>query len=436
MPALKILFLFIFGAGSFSLSFITNTAALGVYCVLFGGIFLLFPPNRLISPLTIVHAYYFVFFLLAPAFAEIHANDRMESTVFYYAYGMIFLTHLFVSLGADNGERIVKRTRNHGFEITKPVVSRLKLLGVISFFYLLSTGFVVAIVLSSGGFSKWLTAPGDAFLNRAGSGVYVILSHFSTFVLASLVGYWSIRFKSFSTIFIFLTWLFFTSPVHGSKQLISIIFALALIPWIFNTKFISVKSLFFGCVLLIIFFMGLYFRNLSWMQLEDVIPYSLNYFTALRNLVILINDFEPGFMETFFLPFNKFLTPFGLSRPDLYFDMNHLLTDIYFPSAWAIRATEQWPVEADLYLNFYFIFGLPLIYLYFFVIGYIYGKASGTRNLGLWVASLLLIFSIPSHLRGSLYNHVDFYFYPMIFVIFVILRHFEIPDFSKLKVNK
>jgi hypothetical protein len=141
-------------------------------------------------------------------------------------------------------------------------------------------------------------------------------------------------------------------------------------------------------------------------------------------------------METFFLPFNKFLTPFGLSRPDLYFDMNHLLTDIYFPSAWAIRATEQWPVEADLYLNFYFIFGLPLIYLYFFVIGYIYGKASGTRNLGLWVASLLLIFSIPSHLRGSLYNHVDFYFYPMIFVIFVILRRFEIPDFSKLKVNK
>jgi hypothetical protein len=128
------------------------------------------------------------------------------------------------------------------------------------------------------------------------------------------------------------------------------------------------------------------------------------------------------------LLFNKFLTPFGLSDPSLYYDMNHYLTDIYFPTAWEIRATEQWPVEADLYLNFYFFFGLPLIYGYFFIISLIHGKAKRSASLGLWVVCALLIFTIPSHLRGSLYNHVDFYQYPMFFVVYLILRNFRLED--------
>lgn len=436
MFALKNLLLLILGGSGFLSMYFVGVAANAVYGIMFCGIFVFFKPKYFISPLTIIHAYYFVFFLLAPTFAEIHANDKMESIVFYYAFGMVFFTHLFASMGAESGEKLSQLKFIDNSKMKISAISRMQLIGSILTMYVLSTALVAAVILSSGGFTHWLSAPGDAFLNRSGSGVYVILSHFTTFILASLVGYWGSRYKSFLSIFVFVIWLFFTSPVHGSKQLISIILALALLPWIFSLKLITIKSIFFGCALLLVFFMGLYFRNLSWMRLEDVIPYSLNYFTALRNLVILINDFELGFMETFFLPFNKFLTPFGLSRPDLYFDMNHLLTDIYFPSAWAIRATEQWPVEADLYLNFHFVFGLPLIFIYFYVIGYIYGKAIRTRNLGWWVASLLLIFSIPSHLRGSLYNHVDFYFYPMIFLIFIILRRFEIPNFSKLRVNK
>ena len=371
MFALKVLFLLIFGGAGFSFSYAIDLPANGFYGVMFCGVLLFFRPTYLISPLAIIHVYYFVFYLLAPTFAEIHAGDRMEDSVFYYAYGMVFLTHLFAVMGAECGEKIIRVNHVGPREIKIKLISKMKLFGAISVLYISSTVLVIAVILSSSGFAHWLSAPGDAFLNRSGSGVYVILSHFTTFILASLVGYWSVRYKSFLGLFIFVIWLFVTSPVHGSKQLISTIFVLALLPWIFNVKLITLKSIFLGFVLLLIFFMGLYFRNLSWMQLEDVIPYSLNYFTALRNLVILINDFDLNFMETFFLPFNKFLTPFGLSRPDLYFDMNHLLTDIYFPSSWAIRATEQWPVEADLYLNFYsiwssfdlFVFSCDWLYL-------------------------------------------------------------------------
>ncbi len=63
---------------------------------------------------------------------------------------------------------------------------------------------------------------------------------------------------------------------------------------------------------------------------EEALPYALNYFTALRNLMFLLEDFDSGFIQTFFLPFNKFLTPIGLSDQGLYFDMNHMLKDKYF----------------------------------------------------------------------------------------------------------
>ena len=182
-------------------------------------------------------------------------------------------------------------------------------------------------------------------------------------------------------------------------------------------------------------FFFLYLRNISWITLEDALPYALNYFTALRNLMLLIKDFEPGFIQTFFLPFNKFLTPFGLSDPGLYFDMNHMLTDKYFPSAWEIRATEQWPVEADLYLNFYFVFGLPLIFFYTFMVGYIYSKARCESNLGIWIVSILLTFSIVSHLRGSIYNHVDFYLYPMFYIIYIMLKRYPLPITIPTKVK-
>jgi hypothetical protein len=228
-----------------------------------------------------------------------------------------------------------------------------------------------------------------------------------------------------------MVWLLITAPIHGSKQLITIFLLVSLVPRIRGMKFVSIGGVIISVLIVGIFLFGLYLRNLSWITLQDALPYALNYFTALRNLMILLADFEPGLIQTFFLPFNKFLTPFGLSDSGLYYDMNHMLTDRYFPKAWEIRATEQWPVEADLYLNFYFIWGLPLIFLYFFVIGRIYGMAKRNQNLGLWVVSVLLIFSITSHLRGSLYNHVDFYLYPMFFVIYVILKRFPLRLITK-----
>lgn len=435
MQSQLIKFLVIIFCGSlvFGLSLALKTSALNLYATFYVILYLAFRPVHLISPLTVVHAYYFVFFILAPTFAEIHSQDNFASYEYHLAFVMIFMTHCAAVFGASVGETSgIKKIVKIGAQVnTSQEFNHLK--AIIPFLFFSSTSLVILIVVSSGGFLYWISAPGDAFLNRAGSGIYVVLSHFSTFLLAGFVGFYSYTTRRYFWLIAFILWLLITSPVHGSKQLISIFLIISLMPWIRNLRLASTGAIMISALIVGIFLFGLYLRNLSWITLENALPYTLNYFSALRNLMLLLEDFEPGFFKTFFLPFNKFLTPFGLSDPGLYFDMNHMLTDKYFPSAWEIRATEQWPVEADLYLNFYFILGLPLIFLYMFVIGRIYGKAKRNPNLGIWVVSVLLIFSITSHLRGSLYNHVDFYLYPMFFVIYVILKKYPLQLNIKIR---
>lgn len=413
------------GAIIFVTGHLVGLSAMSVYFLLY---FLLVISNRsvyLISPLSIVHAYYFVFFILAPAFAEIHQDDDFSAINFYLIYGMIYYAHLFVSFGVSFGERyatcslksITPRFEKNGFAAKNILLLLL---------YILATASVVAIVQSSGGLAYWISAPGDAFLNRAGSGVFVVMSHFFTFLLASMSGYKSYVSRKKVYVLAFILWLAVTSPVHGSKQLISIFLSLAFLPWISSVRMMSAKSAIFSSVLILVFFFGLYLRNISWITVEDALPYALNYFTTLRNMVLLLQDFNAGFMETFFLPFNKFLTPFGLEDMSLYFDMNHMLTDKYFPTAWEIRATEQWPVEADLYLNFFYVFGLPVAMAYGFAVGIVSGLARKSNSLGMWVVLFLVTFSVISHLRGSIYNHVDFYLYPMFYLIYRVLKNYPI----------
>lgn len=391
------------------------------FAVLYFATFLLIRPGRAVSPLSIYYVYYGLWFILAPFFAARYQNGVLNASEYSLAFAMAYAVFGLGVICILWGERIAMRRFG--------AIGKLKDIKIevarrwIYFLYATSSLFVVLIIFNSGGFFVWMDDPGDAFLNRAGSGVFVILSHFSSLALATLSGYFAYRTRRHSPLILFILWVAITSPVHGSKFQISLLIILLFLPWLRDLGFLNFKSLILGASLIGIFFLGLYFRNLTWIELDTMLPYSLNYFTALENLAISLRDFDPDFMRTFFLPFVKFLTPFGISDPSMYYDMNHMLTDIYYPAAWEIRATEQWPVETDLYLNFYFIGGLPVVGLYLFTIGSVYGFAQRSNSLGAWFAAVVLALFMVSHLRGSLINHTDFYMYPYIFMMYLLLKN-------------
>lgn len=395
---------------------------IGLYLVLVCVYF----PKYLISPSSVILGYYALFYIIAPLFADRYSDSEFTSTDYAIAYFMaygVLVTALFSSI---IGERLYLNNASSRIEKTYKLKNR-NCKAEIVVLYCMATSSLIAVVLVTGGFSYWISNPGDAFLNRGGSGVYYILSQFFTYSLAVAVGYYAFYKKKYLYILTYIIWLVITSPIHGSKGLVSFLVVLAFIPWLRSIRILSKGTVFLSSAFVIIFIGGLYYRNLTWLTLDNVTPYALNYFTVVSNLIISIKDFPPDFLTTFFLPFNKFLTPFGTSVEVPYYDMNHLLTDKYFPTAWAIRATEQWPVETDLYLNFYYIFGLPLIFFYFMIIGYVFGRAQLSRSVGMWWLSYAFIFGIIPHLRGSLYNHTDFYYYPMMYLIHFMFRKKHFP---------
>lgn len=384
--------------------------------------FILNRPQKVLSPLSFFYAYYAIWYILAPLFGLRYAFVLGEEE-FSLAFAMLYTTLGLGVLCIQYGELL-------GSKLTVPApgkewLTRISLPGLIFILYGLCTLWVALIIRVTGGLEHWISNPGLAFLNRGGSGVYVILSHFCSIILAGLSGYYAYTKKAYFYGFAFILWLAITSPVHGSKLQISLLFIVFCLPWLRSIKLFSAKTLVFGLVLTSIFFLGLYSRHLKWTSLE-MLTYFLNYFSALENLALSLKDFDPNFLTTFFLPFVKFKTLFGLKDPSMYFDMNHMLTDYYYPSAWAMRVTEQWPVETDLYLNFYFFLGLPLLGLYLWFLGFMYGHAAKKETLGAWLASVLMTIFMISHLRGSLINHIDFYMYPYIIGLYFMFNHLSL----------
>lgn len=437
-----VVFAYLAGSTLLYLSYALGVPNFPTFVALFFVTLILIRPRRAASPLTMFYLYYGAWYVVAPLFALRYQGDILAlpeySLALAFAYSVFGLGAIAICAGEEHGAFMPASSKatarrsptggvNHAARMSVP---QRQIEWTIVVLYVVATASVALIVLGSGGLEYWLRAPGDAFLNRGGTGVYVVASHFSSLCLATLSGFYAYVQKRKLPIIVFLGWVAVTSPVHGSKYQISILIVLLFLPWLRDVALTSKKSIALFVGLMAVFFLGLYFRNVSWIDQSTIIPYALNYFTTLENLAISIRDFEPQFLMTFFLPFVKFMTPFGLSEPSMYFDMNHLLTDIYYPSAWAMRATEQWPVETDLYLNFFFFGGLPIVALFLYGHGYLYGYARRNNSLGAWFASIMLTMALVTHLRGSLYNHVDFYMYPFIAVVFVSLNGLEFDGVS------
>ena len=77
----------------------------------------LFRPIYLISPGTIIHLYYVVFFIIAPVFSERHESDSFNDRQAYLIYGMVFLTYLMALNGVrSSGAFAVKHVIGFKFK--------------------------------------------------------------------------------------------------------------------------------------------------------------------------------------------------------------------------------------------------------------------------------------------------------------------------------
>lgn len=379
--------------------------------------------ESLFSPLNIVIGYYVLWYVIAPLFGPGYTWEQLNSMPYRWALFYLLCGFCFIIESTKIGCTAGAKLKTKSISIHETVNLNLFL-----FFYILlsilSTISVVLIVLYSGGIEVWLADPGDAFLNRAGSGAFVILSHFFSIALGVVTGFLMFKTRRKKYLWLYLLWVFLTMPIHGSKFQILLLFVLPFIPYLKNLKLLSVHTVLVILTVFTVFIVGMFFRGFEGGGLSRYLSL-LGYFSTLHNLALLMRDVLPWDHFTFFYPFNKLLILIGEASFG-YFDLNHLLTDIYYPSAWTIRATEQWPLEADMYVNFHFFGALPIVFIYFFLIGVIYSIAIKTNSLGWWFLSIMLSALLPSHLRGTLYNFNDFYLIPYLLLMTFLLKGYSI----------
>ena len=154
-------------------------------------------------------------------------------------------------------------------------------------------------------------------------------------------------------------------------------------------------------------------------SVKESIAHILNYFDTFENLLILIRDYTPSIGKTFFLPLNWPLVKLGFDGFSKYYDMSVWLTNVYYPESWINGGTTQWPMEADMYLSFFFFGGIPLVILYFGIIGYIYRRA---HKKGVWQFIYIIEgFYIISHLRGGFLIYWYYWLIPI--YVWIVTRY-------------
>ncbi|WP_342324548.1 hypothetical protein AAEY27_08260 [Kosakonia sp. BYX6] len=362
-----------------------------------------------------IFLYYFLWFGLAPIFARRYQETAFDSDIVYQAYLYLASSYTVLMLVAMMVEYTSETRSNfHLSSFSNIQVAQSKLL-------LMACVIIISFVLyiqMTGGVTHWQQNLDRAFLTRQGAGTWYLIF---SLILPLFVFFIRLKYRGIFVLLSLMIVVLALSPFIGSKQKIIHYFLLIFATWIFCRKFnIRIAlSVFMPAALL--FVLGNYFRNASWMTLNDVLGYSLNYFDTLDSLLLVIKEKHyPLEVFSFFLPFNKFANLF--TGQDAFFDISAYLTNMYFPTAWNIRATVQFPVEVDLFFSFGYWLGLIPLAVFIFVYSKIYVRMLYSNKVIYLFIWFNLFIYLMSHLRGGLILWTDFYMYPYLIIVYFMFK--------------
>ncbi len=380
-------------------------------------IYLVMMPKKIMNPKNAVFGFYFMWYVVAPLFASRFDTIRIYQNYCNEAYLMCFFTYCSIMIILDFQIRYEK-SYNHNTAIEwndshKLVIIFLMSLGL--FFYINGTG----------GIELWMSHLSEGYFRRRGSGQYYLLFIIPFLIFSFFEGQKAYMVKSgtkkviqYVKLFVLIALLF---RFIGSKSVVLEILLMIFVDNLMLSEIFSFKTLGVVSAGLMIFLCGLYTRlNEDWGFVQR---YALNYFDTFEEFELLIRDFSPDFLTTFYMPFSWPLIKIGiLPNSTTFFDFSAYLTAFYSPDTYYIgQGTRQWNIESDMYLNFYFIFGIPLVMLLFSVIASLYNQAM--LEGGIWKFIYVSEFvKVLSHLRGGIFLYWYWYLIPLYVCIYYFYR--------------
>ncbi|MHC8387654.1 hypothetical protein ACYZTM_06390 [Pseudomonas sp. MDT2-39-1] len=376
-------------------------------------IFLIFRNKRALSPSNVVFASYFLYFVfpgLLFYFLEAISweyvlpwgkiNDwsaLSDEAVLSYVY---VFTLFFISTRVL--ESLIDR---------RPTVDffqdiRVRPLGIVVCAAMILVGGIYFFEVT-GGTDAWFNDYSQTYLEKKkGYGILNFLLLMGANFLAFTLGvYWRTENKiSVLLVSFVIVVLVFCAYIQGIKSRMFYFMIFFSLPWLCAYKLTIAKGtlMFIGFVLLFSF--AMYFRSNGFYNTpEMLLEYFLSYFNTIFLHDMILRDMPSDFFLTVQYPFNKWLTFVGVPSEGYLHDISRWLTSIYFPSQWFDEsATQQWPIETELYLNYgYYIYWIIPIFLYslYICMLYLMRFRGGPVFVFIYVSELLLFLSM---FRGSM----------------------------------
>ncbi len=264
----------------------------------------------------------------------------------------------------------------------------------------------------TGGVDAWLDDYSFTYLTKKkGLGELNFFLIMSSNFLAFALGAYVRTVARLNVVFIslILVVLVFCGYLQGIKSRVFIYGIFFALPWIYRAR-ISILmggAVFSGFVIL--FSAAMYFRsNGVYRTPEMLLEYFLSYFNTIFLHDIILVDMQSDYFLTLRFPFDKLATFWGVPSEGNMHDISRWLTSIYYPSQWYEEsATQQWPIETELYLNYgYHLFWIVPIFIYSAIICslYVLRGRCGPVFLFIFVAELLMFLSM---FRGSMMQWIQ-----------------------------
>ncbi|WP_155833827.1 O-antigen polymerase [Butyrivibrio hungatei] len=296
---------------------------------------------------------------------------------------------------------------------------------------LFTIGFFI-YVKRTGGFSAWIKSANDAFFSRGGAGMFYLLFTHALLLLLFFEGQRGITgWRGYFRRFLYIVLLCASYTFIGSKSTTFMMILMLMADKVIKLETLDKKSILLIVLGLVIFVVGMIVRlgEIMTGSLITGINQILNYFDTFENFLIMTRDYSPDFLRTFFLPLNWPLVKLGITNFSEFFDMSVWLTMKYYPDSWMNGGTMQWPIEADMYMSFYYWGGIPLLIIYFATIALIYKKA---QNRGAWQFIYIIEgFYILSHLRGGFLIYWYYWLIPL--YIWLIIKYDKKQSLEPIK---
>jgi len=414
------------------------------------GLYLLLKPRSIIHPSNMIFAFsflYFVFpstvYLVYDAFnipyilpwGQLYKWDELSRLTYFdalLAFVIPFFTFRF--LINENKLTLLKKIDSTYKVSTTPVV----------LFFISLLVLVALFVQLTGGVSSWLYDYQYTYLaKKAGYGhinfLILYLSNCFVFICGVFI-FWgsSNRAKKVLYLLMAIIIVIFVSYVQGVKSRFIVLSLLFFLPALAVVVVSYKRLIIVGVSFILVFFLGNYFRSDGYYSTFSMaVEYVMSYFNVYPLHDMYINEHPPEFFSTAHHIFMKPFIALGLVNESVDYDLSVMLTKMYFPEQWdKYKATQQWPLVTELYVNYYgMLFGWLPLFLYSALISYLF-RLSMNGSVAMLMIYMLEFLRMFTTFRSVLIPWETPVFLTFYVLTFIIVRFVVKKSLNKGSVNE